>query len=343
MKLPISWVARPLSSQATDAVTASMDLVAEQMTVIEKKLHEQATYFHTGIEKYIAYACDSSGKRLRPVLALLAGGATGNIGSEHLDLALILELIHIASLVHDDIMDGAEVRRERPTLNAQWGNSLTVLVGDILFTHALRLATHFSKIEVCRRIADAALDVCSGEILQTERRFDLNFTLENYYRMIEMKTGSLFAVACELGAVLNGASPEVVTALKNYGNNIGIAYQLLDDCIDLIGDEKAVGKTLGTDLSGGKFTLPVLMLLQSVSGKEQDALRQLLLSQHGMNRGELVTMLLERGTFDIAIAETRRLIDQAETELAHLSENDYVSGLRGVAVYLRGLLETLIH
>ena len=218
MKLPISWAARPLSSQTTDAFTAAMDLVADPMKVIEAKLHEQGSSFESGIEKYIAYACDSSGKRLRPVLALLAGGATGKISSEHIDLALILELIHIASLVHDDIMDGAEVRRERPTLNAKWGNGLTVLVGDILFAHALRLATHFSKPEICRRIADAAMGVCSGEILQTERRFDLSLTLENYYRMIEMKTGSLFAVACELGAVLNEATPEVVTALKNYGN-----------------------------------------------------------------------------------------------------------------------------
>lgn len=337
MKIPSSWAKPSLSSSATDAFTTTIDLVSEQMGTIEEMLRKQGTSFE-GIEDYITYACGSSGKRLRPLLALLAGGATGAISSEHINLALIVELIHIASLVHDDIMDGAVVRRERPTLNAKWGNGMTVLVGDILFAHALRLATQFSDSEMSRRIADAAIGVCSGEMLQTERRFDMNLTRENYFRIIEMKTGSLFAVACELGALLNEAPSEVVSALKEYGNKIGIAYQLLDDCIDLLGDEATFGKTLGTDLSGGKFTLPILLLIQSASGKDQEKLRSRLLDDTELHREEFMELFLQTGTFDAAVIEINNLIDQAEAALFLIPKNDYVNGFHAMATYLRGLI-----
>jgi octaprenyl-diphosphate synthase len=338
VKIPTTWAKPSLSSSTNDAFRAAIDLVASPMQTIEEKLHDQGTFFEEGVQSYVAYACGSSGKRLRPLLALLAGGATGNISSEHLNLALIVELIHIASLVHDDIMDGAVVRRERPTLNAKWGNGLTVLVGDILFAHALRLATQFSDSQMSRRIADAAIGVCSGEMLQTERRFDVNLTLEHYFRIIEMKTGSLFAVACELGALLNNSSDEVTAALKIFGMKIGIAYQLLDDCIDLLGDEKNIGKTLGTDLTGGKFTLPILLLLQSASSKDQENLHHSLLNDSGVHREEVVELLFEKGTFDKAIIEINNLIDQAEAALFLIPKNDYVDGFHAMATYLRGLI-----
>ncbi|OHE79083.1 MAG: farnesyltranstransferase [Verrucomicrobia bacterium RIFCSPHIGHO2_12_FULL_41_10] len=332
---------RPISSQATDAFAASVDLIAPYLSQVEEKLRQQASCFVPGVDHYIAYACGGTGKRLRPVLALLAGGATGAILSEHLDLAVILELVHIASLVHDDIMDGADLRRERPTLNAKWGNSLSVLVGDVLFAHALKMATNFSKIELCRRIADAASNVCSGEILQTEHRFDLNLSLPDYYRMVEMKTGSLFSTACELGARLNESTSEVIESLKNYGNKIGIAYQILDDCIDLVGNEEKVGKTLGTDLLGGKFTLPILMLLQTSPKKEKEELHQLLLNKQGIDAVSLISRTMAQGAFTSSVKEAERLIEEAEYELSSLSENSYVTGLRGLATYLRGMLQTV--
>lgn len=318
-----------------------MDLIAPHIADVEKRLREQATHFQSGIEKYVAYACDSSGKRLRPALALLAGGATGKIGEDHLNLAVILELIHIASLVHDDIMDGADTRRERPTLNAKWGNSLTVLVGDILFAHALKMATHFSKAETCRRIADAALEVCSGEIFQTEHRFDTDLSLENYYQIVAMKTGSLFEVACELGAALNEASPEVVQILKKFGAHIGTAYQILDDCIDLIGDEKNAGKTLGTDLLGGKFTLPILMLLKNTSAQEQKELEDFLKKSKKVPHEVLMSMIKERGALSAAIVEAEKLINEALTSLSSLNENDYIKGLRNLALYLHEMLQKI--
>ena len=237
-------------------------------------------------------------------------------------------------------MDGADRRRDRPTLNAKWGNSLTVLVGDVLFAHALRLSTHFPNA-VSRRIADAAAEVCTGEILQTQRRFDLNVTIAEYYRMVQMKTGALFAAACELGAFLSGASPAVIGALKTYGNKIGIAYQVLDDCIDLVGDEAMIGKTLGTDIACGKFTLPVLLLLQNSVPKQRDELYALLLSEKGISASQLAEIVTTRGALAATITAARSLVDEAESELDHVQDNRHAAALRSMTEYLRGVLDSL--
>ena len=244
VKTIITWASRAVSPPAVDAFNAALRLIKEPLLLVEQEITNQSHAFDASIKRYVDDAFAGSGKRLRPALALLAGGASGGVTEEHQRLALILELIHIASLIHDDIMDRAELRRERPTLHASWGNAKSVLVGDLLFAHALKLSSDFEDPGICRRIADATIDVCSGEILQTERRFDVHLQLQEYYRIIAMKTGSLFRAGCELGAMLSKASPAVVEVLARYGNNLGIAYQILDDCVDLIGNEKNIGKTL---------------------------------------------------------------------------------------------------
>ncbi len=309
------------------------------MQKIEERLKEEGSFFDSGIEKYISYACEGSGKRFRPLVALFSGGATGRVTDGHLNLALIVELIHIASLVHDDIMDGALLRRDRPTLHAKWGSNLTVLAGDILFAHALKLATDFSKTEICRRIADAAIGVCSGEMLQTEHRFDVDLNLESYYRIVEMKTGSLFAVACELGAFLNEVDNKMVEALKEYGNMLGIAYQLLDDCIDLLGDETSTGKTLGTDLVGGKWTLPILLFLKKASAPEAENLRHALITQKAIHRSRLVQSLVDQGIFSEAQIYIHNFLHRGEMALKFFPKNDYVEGLRSIIFYIRGMTE----
>lgn len=335
------WSTREIDPRSNEAFASAIELIGPELYSVEERISDQSKALDSGIEHYISYALGGSGKRLRPALALLAGGATGRIVSDHVDLAVILELIHIASLVHDDIMDGADRRRDRLTLNAKWGNSMTVLIGDVLFSHALKLSTQFSNNEISRRIADAAADVCTGEILQTQRRFDLNITLAEYYRMVQMKTGSLFAAACELGAFLSGASPRVIGALKSYGNKIGIAYQVLDDCIDLVGDEEMIGKTLGTDITSGKFTLPVLLLLQNATPKQRDELHALLLSEKGIPPAQLLELVTTRGALTSTISAARSLVDEAESELVHVQHNRHAAALRSMTDYLRGVLDSL--
>ncbi len=330
-----------MSPEAVEAFNNVLRLIQEPLELVEKEIANQSRSFDVRMKRYIDDACGGSGKRLRPVLALLAAGACGKITEEHQRLSLILELIHIASLIHDDIMDEAELRRERPTLHATWGNATSVLVGDLLFAHALKVSADFSNSEIGRRIADATIDVCSGEILQTEHRFDVHLNLQDYYRIIAMKTGSLFCAASELAAVISKASLATVEALKKYGNNIGVAYQILDDCIDLIGNEKNIGKTLGTDLQHGKFTLPVLLFLKSCSEPERKKWHDYLLHNKEKNFDELATMLLEQGALGQAIAEARKLVEEALAQLAILEQNPHVKGLHDIANYILGILQTL--
>ncbi len=319
---------------ASEAFRQTFELINPHLYSVEERIRQQARAFDPAVEGYAAYAMNSGGKRLRPALALLSGGATGSITSGHVDLAVILELVHIATLVHDDIMDGAETRRDQPTVNAKWGNSLSVLLGDCLFAHALSLSTHFTNNEICRIIADSAAAVCAGEILQTQRRFDLKLTTTDYYKIVEMKTASLFSTACELGAFISEAGPVVIGALKTYGTKLGIAYQIYDDLLDIAGDEETAGKTLGTDLQKGKLTLPVLLLLQSRDEKRRERARELILHENASGHDELAELLISGGAMKAATDTARRIVAEARAALDPVPVNRYQKGLISVAQHL---------
>jgi octaprenyl-diphosphate synthase len=313
--------------------------VRPELEEVELRIARQAAAFDPAVEGYVTYAIGSRGKRLRPLVALLSGGASGGITSGHLDLAVIVELIHIATLVHDDIMDEAERRRAQPTVNARWGNSLSVLLGDCLFAQALNLSTNFEKAEISRVIARSAREVCSGEIIQTQRRFDLHLAIDDYLRIVEMKTGSLFAAAAELGAVLNGAEPKTTNALKNFGRKIGAAYQIYDDCLDIAGNEADIGKTLGTDLRKGKMTLPILMLLRSAPAEERERYCELILSDNGRGVTELLKFDATNGALRASLDAGEETVRDAQSELHSLPSNPHTDSLFQLGDALRELLD----
>ena len=315
-----------IASPASSLVEVAR-LVQPHLEQVEMRIAEQAAAFDPAIEGYVVYAVGSRGKRLRPLLALLAGGATGKINSGHVDLAVIVELIHIATLVHDDVMDEAERRRAQPTANARWGNSLSVLLGDCLFAHALTLSTNFENSDISRAIARTAATVCSGEMIQTQRRFDLNLTVQDYLQIVEMKTGSLFSAAAELAALISEAEPNVIETFKNFGVQVGTAYQIYDDCIDLAGSESATGKTLGTDLRKGKFTLPVLIFLRSASEFERERCCQLVLDEQVGQMIELLKNGATNGALNESIAAGSDLIRDAQCMLDGIASNPYTDAL----------------
>ena len=315
------------------------ELVKPEIERVEKLLFEQARAFDPSVEGYISYVCNTSGKRIRPALAVLAGGATGGVNDEHRHLSVILEMIHIASLVHDDIMDGAVIRREMPTAAAKWGNALSVLLGDSLFAYALELATEFDDSGVCRRIARASRDVACGEILQTQRRYDFNLSLEDYFRIIEMKTAALFAAATELGAVLNHQGQAITDAMRSYGMKLGSAYQIYDDCIDLVGDEKTIGKTLGTDLAKGKLTLPVLYLLREATEQQRTKLHRMVLKGEPMDTSILAGIADYEGAIERAVQTARQLLIEARADLVGLASSPHKEALDTITRYLDGLLD----
>ena len=313
--------------------------VQAELEEVESRIARQAAEFDPAIEGYVTYAIGGRGKRLRPVVALLSGGASGGMTSGHVDLAVIVELIHIATLVHDDIMDEAERRRAQPTVNARWGNSLSVLLGDCLFAQALNLSTNFDNAEISRVIARAAREVCSGEIIQTQRRFDLHLAINDYLRIVEMKTGSLFAAAAELGAVLNGADLETTRALKDFGRKIGAAYQIYDDCLDIAGNETDIGKTLGTDLRKGKMTLPILMLLRSAPADERERYCELILEEKSSAITKLLKIDAPNGALKSALDLGDESVRDAQAELHALPSNRYTDALFQLGDALREMLD----
>jgi len=280
--------------------------VAVHLEQFDRRVLAQASQFDPEIVAYLEYVLGCHGKRLRPTLALLCGAATGGVTERHLDLGVIVEMIHLATLVHDDIMDGASQRRGQATAAARWGADLAVLVGDCLFSHALKICSSHFPQQVSQAISSAVCEVCSGEILQTQRRFDLNLGLDDYLRIIRMKTGELFRVACELAGGVNQADAATCRALGVYGESLGVAYQIYDDCLDLLGTEAEAGKTLGTDLERGKVTLPFLYLLETVTGKEHEELCDALLHGTAESRRPLIDLAIERG----AVRRTLATLDE---------------------------------
>ena len=330
-----------ISKTARGSLGRVAQLVQPQLEEVETRIAQQASAFDPAIEGYVAYAIGGRGKRLRPLLALLAGGATGKLNAGHVDLAVIVELIHVATLVHDDIMDEAERRRAQPTVNARWGNSLSVLLGDCLFAHALNLSTNFENSTIGRAIARTATMVCSGEMIQTQRRFDLKLTVEDYLHIVEMKTGSLFSAAGELAATISQADQNVIETFKNFGMQVGTAYQIYDDCLDLAGSESVTGKTLGTDLRKGKFTLPVLIFLRSASDFERERCCRLVLEEKCEEMAEILKNAASNGALDESIAAGSDLIRQAQTTLETVPSNPYADALFALGDALREMFEQL--
>jgi len=319
----------PSLSQKLD-LRRQLATIKPDLDLIEERLRFQVQEFDPGISGYVSYALDSNGKRIRPALVLLAAHATGKSTPRHIDLAVALELIHLATLVHDDIMDGASQRRGKPTAFAKWGAELSVLLGDCLFCHALKLSSGFSDQSISRRIAEASNEVCSGEILQTQRRFDLKLSIPEYIKIISMKTGALFRICTELAAVLNDCRPDEIQAMRNYGDYLGIAYQIYDDCLDLVGTEGATGKTVGTDLAKGKLTLPLLHLLAQAAPAEQEKLHNIILHGTAENRIELLAQVVERGGLKNAVRRIQGYLDQAVASLQVLPKSSYRDTLEGI-------------
>lgn len=247
--------------------------VSPHMAALDRFMRTEVNNFEPEIRGMAAYCLDTTGKRLRPTMVFVSGWqGDGVVADDLVRAAGVVEMVHLATLVHDDIMDRAEIRRNRRTAAREFGPDAAVLLGDALFSQALHIASQFPTTEVCRLVSESTRKVCSGEIMQTLRRRDINISLVEYRRMIDLKTAELFRVSCYLGARLSGHDAAFAAAADCFGHHLGIAYQIYDDLVDFVGEEQRIGKTLGTDLATGKLTLPLMLLLEGVSGDERAAI-----------------------------------------------------------------------
>ena len=286
---------------------------------VSADLNQQVQAFEPEVAEFASYALENQGKQLRPLLVGISAQATGGIRPEHVKVAVIIEMIHLATLVHDDIMDHADIRRSRPTLASRWGNEIAVMLGDCLFAHALKLASDFPTVDVCRFVAESTRTVCSGEIIQNFRRTRIEGARERYFQVIAMKTAELFGLACDQGAYHNNQPRNVREALRHFGISFGTAYQIFDDLLDLFGNERSAGKSLGTDLHTGKLTLPIIHIIESVPSENSAAVLEEI---HGQGNESLLTFLKLAEQFN-TVAHCRDAInDQLQSAGDALTEHN---------------------
>jgi len=255
-------------------LSAITDLVAEDLGAVDAFIRKRLSSDVALINELANHIVAGGGKRLRPLTVLLAARTAGYTGEEHIHLAAVVEFIHTATLLHDDVVDGSERRRGSKTANALWGNAPSVLVGDFLYSRAFQMMVEAGRMRVMAVLADATNAVAEGEVLQLMQCNDPDTTEAQYFAVIERKTARLFEAAARLGAVVSDRSRGDEDALGAFGLKLGIAYQLVDDVLDYSADPVQTGKNLGDDLAEGKATLPLIYARDHACAKEADTLRQ---------------------------------------------------------------------
>ncbi|QDU96440.1 polyprenyl synthetase family protein [Lignipirellula cremea] len=307
--------------------------VADEMAEVENILQTELRSDYPFVDELVRYGNLLGGKRLRPALLLLSAKAAGKVTREHCVLAAVVEMIHTATLVHDDVLDEADTRRHLATVNSRWTNEASVLLGDYLFTHAFYLASTLDTTFACRVIGRSTNIVCEGELRQTAARGNYHLSEAEYLEIIEAKTAELCACCCQLGAHYAGADAAVVDKLYGYGRDLGIAFQIADDLLDVLGDESETGKSLGTDLEKEKPTLPLIHLLENVTAEERAELVELL-SGPGDARPQLGPWFERHQSIDYARSRAQHYADQALSAIRSLPSSPSADVLTLIAEFV---------
>jgi octaprenyl-diphosphate synthase len=283
------------------------------------------------VEKIAHHIVEGGGKRLRPLLVLLAANAAGYKGEQHIPLAAVIEFIHTATLLHDDVVDNSELRRGNATANAQWGNAPSVLVGDFLYSRSFQIMVEIGRMEIMQVISHATTIIAEGEVLQLLNQRNPDTSEESYLQVILGKTAMLFEAATEVGAILADSSGEDREALRLYGRHLGIAFQIVDDLLDYLSDSETMGKNVGDDLAEGKATLPLIHAMRVGSDEDKDLIR------HAIRKGGLddlspVLEIVQRnGSIDYSRQKATVEIDKAKRAIACLPETSFKETLNQIA------------
>lgn len=279
------------------------------------------------VEQIGHYLIDAGGKRLRPLLVLLVAQACAYQGKGHINLAVIIEFIHSATLLHDDVVDTSEMRRGRFTANAQWGNPPSVLVGDFLYSRAFQMLVGLGSMEVMGILADTTNIISEGEVQQLINAKDPSITEQAYLEVIRGKTAQLFEGAAFASAVLADANPELCTAMKDYGYHIGMAFQLVDDALDYRGDAQKLGKNVGDDLAEGKATLPLIQAMKEASDTDANFVRQAIREGSAENLETIIRIINATGGIDYTLETARDYASKAKDCLVQLPDSPYKQAL----------------
>ena len=308
-------------------------LVAQDMAAMDTLIRLRLASDVVLINQVAEYIIGAGGKRLRPMLLLLAAGALGHRGPDAHQLAAVVEFIHTATLLHDDVVDGSDLRRGRSTANAVWGNAASVLVGDFLYSRSFQLMVELDRPEVMRILADTTNTIAEGEVLQLLHVRNPDTDEAAYLHVIERKTAVLFASATRLGALLAGADTATCDAMHRYGLALGYAFQIADDVLDYASDAATMGKNLGDDLAEGKVTLPLIHAIGYSDADTKDLLRLAVEQGDSGALPQVLAAINACGSLDYSRARALQYSGDAEAALSGLDENAFIAALRGLARY----------
>lgn len=300
--------------QARELVAADFERVNQ---CIIDKLYSRVPL----VENIGHYIIDAGGKRLRPMLVLLASGALGYRGDDHIQLAAVIEFLHTATLLHDDVVDVSNMRRGRPTANAEFGNAPSVLVGDFIYSRAFQMLVELGDMEIMRLISDTTNTIAEGEVLQLTKAGDPETDLEAYLQVITTKTAVLFGAATRGAALLAGSDANTGEQLYQYGLNLGIAFQLIDDVLDYSGDPAEMGKNLGDDLAEGKPTLPLIRTMQVGTPEQAERVRRAIEQKDASQLEQIAQDVKACGALDYTYDMAVSYSDKALQNLANINNN----------------------
>lgn len=286
------------------------------------------------INQLIEYILTAGGKRIRPLLVLLTARALDHQDGNHIDLATAIELVHTATLLHDDVVDNSNLRRGRKTTNAIWGNEASVLVGDFLYSRAFQLIVKLKNLEILQIFANATNIIAEGEILQLLNCNDPDTTEHAYFEVIQRKTAKLFEVATQTGAALACYSPQQMQAMQHYGLQLGIAYQLIDDALDYQSSSAEMGKNQGTDLTEGKPTLPLIYALRKSNHAEANLIRDAIKTGASENLADIYTIIETTGAIEYTANAAKKHAITAQSMLTHIPDSPYRQALHDLSEFV---------
>ncbi len=312
-----------------------LDPLKDQMLEVEERIYSDLSPADKRLSDLVYHISKLQGKRLRPALLLLSGQCSGGLIPQHIDLAVVVELIHTATLVHDDIIDEAVVRRHIETMNMKWGSKISILFGDYLFSRAYTILSALDS-QVSTLIMSQTINIlCEGEMVQLLRCYDTEVTESEYLSIIERKTASLCAASCKLGAISSGANKWETEALTNYGSKIGMAFQIIDDCLDVMGKEEEMGKPVNLDAQIGKLTLPFIRLVDKLPTDHRESTLELIFQNSSKDsKAAIADLLAEHDAVDYAYDTAKRLIKDAQENLSVIPDSVYKTSLLELGDYV---------
>ncbi|MDY6943123.1 MAG: polyprenyl synthetase family protein [Pseudomonadota bacterium] len=316
-----------------------MDL-REVLASVADDLERVDSFMRTSLESPVTliqqlshHIIDSGGKRLRPTVVLLAARACGYTGEDHVKLAASTEMVHTATLLHDDVIDESRMRRGKKTANEIWGNEASVLVGDYLYSRATQLISGVSRLDVVQVLSDAANDIAQGEIIQLSNKYNADLSEKDYFATIRSKTSRLFQASAEIGTLIAEAAPEVTHQVSQYGLHLGNAFQLIDDALDYNGSTDEIGKNVGDDLSDGKATIPLIHAMRHGSKEQAELIRGAIKKGDVSRLQEVIAAIESTGAIEYTSRLARDEVHKAVSHLSVLEQSKYRDAMEQLALF----------